>query len=112
LTSSGKQCTRSISTTPAPLGSHRGGSTDEEEEVEEDEEGSNEPVYCHQHTKTSLVQTGCFVRSNVAEIGTETKGTGEKVKRSREVWINYNGKLRSFTDSLKAFLLGTARELL
>jgi len=92
LTSSGKQCTRFATPT---LSSSICRSEDKDEEGADEEEGG-EPVYCHQHTKTSLVQMGCFVKSSVSSVGydheVESRSRG-KMGRSREVWINYNGEL-------------------
>ncbi|GAA5946838.1 hypothetical protein JCM3765_002038 [Sporobolomyces pararoseus] len=86
LTSSGKQCTR-LTTPPVPSRAPKDEDA-EDDLLEEAEDEGGEPVYCHQHTKTSLVQTGCFVKSKVAPHG-EGAVRG-KTERSREVWINYN----------------------
>ncbi|GAA5939779.1 uncharacterized protein JCM15063_005284 [Sporobolomyces koalae] len=68
LTSTGLRCTRLAS---APATSSRS----------IDHDGTPEPVYCHQHAKTALVQTGCFVMS------AGRRGRNEK---KREVWINFD----------------------
>jgi len=86
------------------------GRSEDKEEEDADEEERGEPVYCHQHTKTSLVQTGCFVRSSVSSVGDgdeeESRSRG-KMGRSREVWINYNGELSLQYPCLDFSLQGT-----
>lgn len=77
LTSTGKRCTRMA--TPVSPRRDRDVRSQDMENEDGDEEEEEEPTYCHQHTKTSLVQTGCFVRSNVDQ------------GKSREIWINYSG---------------------
>ncbi|GAA5905590.1 uncharacterized protein JCM6883_005380 [Sporobolomyces salmoneus] len=91
LTSAGKQCTRF--TTPLQHHSSRRGveeAGEEEDREEEEEETEEEPVYCHQHTKTSLIQTGCFVKSNVEPLEVGEGRERKKRPRQREIWVNYN----------------------
>ena len=61
-------------------------------------EMGEEPIYCHQHTKLSLIETGCYVLSRVPSLGEEMRlgeGMEEKGKRKREIWVNYTGESSS-----------------
>ncbi|GAA5852406.1 hypothetical protein JCM5353_000056 [Sporobolomyces roseus] len=92
LTSSGKRCTR-FTTPSTPLIQR---DSEGEEGDEGEGEAKEEPSYCHQHTKLSLVETGCYVISRVPEVGNDAilgdmLGKGSvKGNRKREIWVNYS----------------------
>ncbi|GAA6061551.1 hypothetical protein JCM10212_001083 [Sporobolomyces blumeae] len=91
LTGSGTRCTRKTtrsSLAPRVLSSRRRRAPDGDDDEGEaggdddaaDDDDDDLPVYCHQHAKLSLVETGCFVTSRA---GQERGGTSE-------MWINYS----------------------